>query len=288
MIFTLAAGLALSSCYKDDEGTPADVEPKYVIEDSSDPLDHARYAIFQNTGIYVLYQYDSLDYGWDVSSISKNRLVKTTDRTVLADGMEYMNLVLMDYYTDEFKRHYFPFRILLAQEVNNERENTLLTDRFAASGRSYLAIGRLAEGKTPATADDMNLAKGVIHGELWGNIIYANGLVMIPAGFFSPSEEYYEQDLSGESNKDDPATLLAMGFWSYDEHNVLSAYCTPDYKADVNDFVEMVTSHTAAEMSALMGSYAILKQKYNILVTAVREATGVDLQEIGNRKPAAR
>ena len=62
-------------------------------------------------------------------------------------------------------------------------------------------------------------------------------------------------------------------------------YMFPDMAGDVSDFVEMITSHTADEMKAEMEGYETLLVKYNILIEAVKDACGVDLQAIGDNKP---
>jgi len=289
LLLFISASLAFTSCYKEDSIHAELGEPRYTIEDSSDPLDHARYVTFQNTGIYVLYDYEEVDYKWNINSstLSSNRLVLQEDRGVLTKSMTYLDRVLFDYYSDSFAKQYFPLKILLADTVANT-SIPALDDRLCASGRSYLAIGQLHVDGMPSTADELNVAKGVVNGELWGSIFYGHDLIVIPDSFFAFSEEYYGADFNAMPEKDDPATLYKLGFWSYNEASVSSSdYPAPDRAADVNDFVERITSHTAAEMEELMAKYSLLQQKYTILVNAIKENYGIDLQAIGENKPAA-
>ena len=57
----------------------------------------------------------------------------------------------------------------------------------------------------------------------------------------------------------------------------------PKRELDISDFVRMITTHSAAQMLELMEGYEILRIKYDILIKAVKDNCGVDLQAIGNK-----
>jgi hypothetical protein len=282
LLFILAVAVAFASCYK-EEALKADLqEPKYVIEESSDPLDHARYEIYRNTGVYVLYDYTYADYKWNVSSISNYEMTLQEDRDVLSDGMAYLDKVFLSLYDDKFKGSYFPYKILLAGQIKHLIA-TSQQDIICAPGRSYLAIGRLRQDVIPATSEELKTARGEINGVFWGYRMYANGLVRIPDSFFEVTDaEVYGVNMENQADKESPAFLYGHGLWSYDELNGPSAYMAPDQTGDVADFVRMMTSHNEQEMKALMSSYPKLSQKYTILRNAIIAGTGVDLQQIGN------
>lgn len=271
--------LVLLSCYDEDSIKTTIGEPKYEIKDSEDPLDHARYEIFEKTGVYVLYEYDDTDYLWNVSSASRNRLTRQTDRNVLLEGVNYLKKALLDYYDNDFKTNYFPLKILLADTVSLDYQ---LVDTYCVTGRSYLAIGKLRDGSIPESADELNEAKGIMHGYLWGNIIYANSLIEIPETFFEPGGDMY-----GIKNPEVTTieALRKLGFWEFDETNSGGDTYFPSMANDVNDFVKMITSHSKTELDVYLNAYPILKNKYEILVLAVKTACGVDLQAIGENKP---
>jgi len=102
LLFLFAILLLLPSCYQEEDIEAVKGTPRYIIEDSSDPLDHEIYEIFRRTGVYVLYDYTLYDYLWDLGSLnnSTNRLTLQTDRTVLLEGVKYLKKVLMDFYSD--------------------------------------------------------------------------------------------------------------------------------------------------------------------------------------------
>jgi len=52
---------------------------------------------------------------------------------------------------------------------------------------------------------------------------------------------------------------------------------------DISDFVKTIVTHSSAQMQELMDGYEILRIKYDILIKAVKDNCGVDLQAIGNK-----
>ena len=52
-----------------------------------------------------------------MSTVLDVELIKQTDKVTLNEGLAYLDNVLFQYYTDDFKKHYFPFKILLADSV---------------------------------------------------------------------------------------------------------------------------------------------------------------------------
>lgn len=271
---------AVSSCYKEDSLTPDNEAPKYTIADSEDPAQHYLYEFWQNTGVYILSEYDDVDYMWNVNSTSDYKITRM-EPDVLDDAVEYLKEVLTEIYGREFAKKYFPFKILLAGQI----ENSYIEDEDAAGGygRSYIAIGQLRsevlESMTPAQKL-VNLGK--INGILWGNFIYTNNLITISEGFFTPSQEYYGQNLENIFPDEEPdIAIKKTGMWKFDEGGVYETML-PEEAGDVAGFVEMILTHTAEEMQAEMEGYDILLIKYNALISAVKEACGIDLQALGD------
>ena len=106
-------GVFLSSCYKEENIEGEEDEPKYKVEDSEDPLDHFIYGFYHDYGVFILYDYEEVDYRWNMSTVLDVELIKQTDKVTLNEGLAYLDNVLFQYYTDDFKKHYFPFKILL-------------------------------------------------------------------------------------------------------------------------------------------------------------------------------
>ncbi len=57
----------------------------------------------------------------------------------------------------------------------------------------------------------------------------------------------------------------------------------PSREGDLADYVRYIVTHSSAEMQALMEGYDTMKIKYNILIKAVKDECGIDLQAIGDK-----
>ena len=273
----------LTACYKEDPIHSERGEIPYKIEDSDNPALHYIYEYNQKTGVYILTDYSDVDFKWNVGSVSNNNLIRIKDG-VLDDAVEYLKTVLTEVYPEEFAKKYFPLKILLADSVSVKVGGT--DDDLVGSGRNYIAIGKLRKGKI--TKDEAQLAedRGLISGYLWGKIIYSNNLLTIPDGFFSPSEMYYGVSFESKEYKafrEDPNYPRKIGFWRYHPMNRLYKHINPTREEDVSDFVQMIVTHSEAQMQELMEGFENLRIKYDILIKAVKDNCGVDLQAIGNK-----
>lgn len=267
----------LTACYKEAAIHSDKGEIPYKIEDSSDPAKHYIYEYNQATGVYILSDYSDVDYSWNISAVSENSLVRI-DEDVLTDAVDYLKQVLTEVYPETFAKKYFPLKVLLADSIVNNSSD----DELTAYGRSYIAIGQLGEDDFPKSADAIKEARGYVSGNLWGNILYNNGMISIPDGFFSPSEEYYGQYVGDEEGSEDPDSQKRYGFWEYDPTAVYD-HMLPSREGDVADYVRYIVTHSSEEIQALMEGYDTMKIKYNILIKAVKDECGIDLQAIGDK-----
>ncbi len=273
----LMAALALSSCYHEKDITAEIGKPQYVIEDSEDSVGHFIYEFYQNYGVYILYDYSELDYRWNLNSTEllneDYNFIRQKDKAALSLGIEYLEKTLFQFYNDGFKQKYFPIKILLADTIINGSYSSGNKDDIAFTGRNYLAIGRIRQDLENLSDEELKERRGIIHGKLWANNIYTNGLIEIPQEFFEPGLEYYGKSLGKDA---DPR---AFGFWSTTGY----ANTAPTQNQDIDDFVRMITSHTQAEMEAEMADYELLRNKYEILLNYLNTQYHIDLQSIGNQ-----
>lgn len=279
----LVSGILISGCYGKEHITAELGKPRHEIKDSNDPLDKKIFNIYSSTGVAILYNYTELDYKWNLSSTSFTDfvLVKQTDRAVIENGIKYLDKVLFDYYDLNFKKKYFPLNFLLCDTLKNLTTKDLIT----LSGRNFMAIGKISRGVELTPDVNLNTAKGVINGALWGNHIYINGLMEFPADFFSPCEELYTYKI-GTKTDTPPFDAKKLGFWDKDpETSTTSTYMAPKKQGDINQFIQQITSSTYQEMMTKMNGYPILYNKYIILTTFFKEKYNIDLQAIGNNKP---
>lgn len=268
----------LTACYKEDPIHSERGEIPYKIEDSDNPALHYIYEYNQKTGVYILTDYTDVDFKWNVTTVVSNNNLTRIEDGVLDDAIEYVKAVLTEVYPEEFAKKYFPLKVLLADNITTRYDK----DALSLAGRSFIAIGQLHKGTIPTDEAELTDIRGTISGTLWGYYIYSNDLMTIPEGFFSPSEKYYGVSFNKTVYQDDPEYPRKVGFWRYDPDGVNKWMC-PKRELDISDFVQMITTHSAAQMQELMEGYEILRIKYDILIKAVKDNCGVDLQAIGNK-----
>ena len=289
-IFTLILLVTtISSCYKEKPLASELGKPKYIIEDSEDPARHYVYNLWKDTGTFILEKYDSLDYKWNVSSLSNNIITLIPEEEineVYSPSIDFLRATLLDYYNVEFIKKYFPTRIFLAQKIDDDRyDMDIWNDQTCQHGRAYLALGRLRKDAFPKTAEETLYVKGKINAMLWADFIVENHIFTIPEVFFTPCEDYYGKSMSADKeHRDDPEYIKKMGFWQYDEKNISNQWILPTRSEDIADFIEMIVTHSEEQMKEILKGYETLTVKYNIILSSIKEGTGVDLQAIGDHK----
>ena len=221
-----------------------------------------------------------------MSTVLDVELIKQTDKVTLNEGLAYLDNVLFQYYTDDFKKHYFPFKILLADSVQVLKNGVWYPDEPATAGLSFL--GRIRNGIGEIPADSLFELRGKVQAAFWANFLYNNEMMDLPEAFWNISEDYYGGNLKlvdGNSGlKPDEIDMKKYGFWDRDRtaDNGTNYCMAPNKTLDINQFIDMVTTHTTAEMEALIAPYDRLKDKYHLLVNQLKEVYGVDIQAIGN------
>ena len=251
-------------------------------------MDHFIYGFYHDYGVFILYDYEEVDYRWNMSTVLDVELIKQTDKVALNEGLAYLDNVLFQYYTDDFKKHYFPFKILLADSVQVLKNGVWYPDEPATAGLSFLGIGRIRNGIGEIPADSLFELRGKVQAAFWANFLYNNDMMALPEAFWIISEDYYGGNLKlvdGNSGlKPDEIDMKKYGFWDRDRtaDNGTNYCMAPNKTLDINQFIAMVTTHKTAEIEALIAPYDRLKDKYHLLVNQLKEVYGVDIQAIGN------
>ncbi len=286
IMMLLTAVLALSACYKEAALDREVHDPAFTIEDSSEPGKHAIYELYKNFGIATFYEYNDVDYKWNMNSYSNYNATRI-DPAFLEPAMNYLEDVFFGLYDNSFKKSYMPFKIYLASELTSESSDET-TDVYATSVRSGMIVGRLREDALPKTPEEYKAAAGELSASLWANYLVQNERLSIPDEFYDVSKDYYGvNSLSSAVNLQD---YMTEGFLDYDHTNSLNNGTTylflPKAEMDIYQYVQKITTTSSEEMQAFCKKYDKIRIKYNILVNAVKSATGVDLQAIGDQVAA--
>lgn len=280
--------LVCASCYQDEDITGEQQMPKYKVEDSSDPADHFIYEFYRNYNSFILYQYEDVDYMWNMSGILPVYLVRQTEPAALNEGIRFMERAFFNYYGDRFKKEYFPFKILMADSVQVVKSGTLYPNEPASAGLSFLSIGNIRAGISEILKDSLIYLRGEINATFWANAMYDNERFQLPEVFWNISGDYYGKNLKNEPENEEIPVLdidvKKYGFWEQAPDNANPKYycMAPKETQDIYQFIRMITTHTKAEMEALIAPYSKLKDKYYFLINQLKDVYGVDIQAIGN------
>lgn len=276
----------VSACYSHEELTVEPGKPKFKIEDSTDPVDHEIYEINKKTGIQILYDYKPNDYRWNLGSVQTTSDFDTVmlpkKREALTLGMKYVNTTLLRHYSEDFKRHFFPLRIFLADSIYHRARKKEI---MVAPGRDHILIGNINKSiLEKITPKQLKERQGLLNATLWSKFFLEKEGVEFPPAFGTLSQDYYNHFLNKPPLKTmDPRE---MGFWEKIQNTMDIYPRTPkDEKEDVFFFIQKMTSFDNETLDQQMKGFPVLIQKYNILRKYLIEVHKIDIQEIGNSEP---
>lgn len=280
LVMILASPL-LTSCQMEDKIVSELGKPKYVIEDSDDPIDHLIYEIYKETGTQIIYNFDPEDAQWNLgTSALLAPAYKPIDISIpekkeaLAKSLQLLKSGFLDKYPVEFQKKYMPLRVFMCDSIGARRQ--FLVDQ----GRDHIAMNVYTPDDKKMTEEQyIKAIKPELHGITWRHIFtYRIG---IPEHFMSFSGEWYGKNLPYE-RKDPDYDIRMDGFWSYDELNSFKFYHAIKAEEDIADYVVRMTTVSEAENMEAMKGFDIMISKYKVLREFIKQQTGLDLQQIGN------
>jgi hypothetical protein len=285
--FSLIYILLFSSCFKNEEIIGDLEEPRFHLPTGDSEIDQYIRNYYNKYNSYLLYDYAELDYTWSVTQILSLTLIKQTNEDLLFEGTKYLEKTWGDYYTDEFKKDFFPYKIFLADSVISSSLSMGDKDEVCYPNINTLCVGLIREGIESLTPDSLLYIRGEINATFWGKYLYKNNYVTVADNFFKISgDENYDSNLRNNPENEgvpaDEIDLKTYGFWVREEGPSSYYVMSPNYTQDVYRFVFEITTHTKEEMDAKMEGYPKLIEKYKVLINHFKEHYGVDLQAIGD------
>lgn len=264
--------LMLFSCYNEDDIVVEKGENKYNLQDSDDPVEKYRYNFYNDFGSVILYDYALSDYTWNITHtyFATFELEKVKDENKAA-GLDYAKKVFLEAYPENFKKKFFPFKILLAESLQAyDWMVDGMVDYHAKGGKGFLCIGRVNDNVGTLTKEDLYTARAGVNTEFWMTYMFGFNRFKIPDSYYAVSEAYYDQELT-EGVIEDYGFVWADTSWG--------TYFPGPY-LDLKTFIEYIFAHTNKEMQDLCNKYPKIKQKYDILVYAMKDQFGYDLTSL--------
>jgi hypothetical protein len=277
------ASVFFTACYDSDDISSelGDINAE-VPMDSSNPVDHYIYEFYTKYKSVILYDYEEPFYNWDFNTIKGLEHHLQTDKEVLAKALDYSEEVFFDIYDDEFKKKYFPLRILLSDSINKPGDG--LKDILSESSTAYVSIGSIRNEYLDALTDDKRLAaKTAINKSLWLGYIKMNNYYEIPESFKDLGRQYINVNLKTlPENEDTDVDMCKYGFWVNRNGDQISGngWSPQDYEDDFVTFLEFIISNKKSDLQDRLNENALLNEKYEIVIDYIKLTFDFDLQSI--------
>lgn len=289
-LFVLLAAFTMffaASC--SDEDTPeANTTPEPVWSNASLPQGNHDYdktilELNKRYGILPLYRFDKKDYEWNVTSHNtwsydsiRDRTnggieVEVADTNYVADLLALLQQSVLQFFPDSMVTKIFPMKVLLANTITNvsstftgKTPESQKTKENCYSGYDFLIFaGANSSTASMTTAQRYKYKSDAM--EMIFDRAVSNGNITYPAEFAT---------VSTYSNETINRGYQALGFFS-------SYVPTPSY--DFQLYLENIVSMTTATMtSRYLNRYPRIKQKYDIVVSYMKEQYGIDLVAIAD------
>lgn len=292
LIATLLGTLTIlvSSCYREKPITSELGKPKYKI-DSSIP-EVAK--LYKESSIQIIYQFDPATVNWNLGKGNKGvySAIDANDpdkMAALKANLPYLIDQFINLYPQDFQREHMPLRVILCDTIKGVRSRD--KEEFSWHGIDHLSINIYREGdhykvnrkKVPWTDMETYYQAAIpqLHIRLFEHLSAYKA--EWPHSFFDFAEGSYDINLVKRADAPN-FNPREYGFWTYDEDSMATAwYHTITKEKDVSDFVTRMVTKSETENLEAMEGFPILRAKYDILRTFIKEQYKFDLQEIGNK-----
>ena len=287
-LYILFLSFLFTACDKEDHLTPSNVgRDWFTIEDSNDPVDHAIYQFYTETGIPVFYNdtigeetrvdhwgnsythYEILQFGSSSlggtetpNPFSSYELCPKED---VVDGLEFLREEIVPVLPESIKITSF----LLLKSLTPW--NPAVVSNEAFKGLNTVLISRVSELKDMSDAERLNM-KGAIFNAVLATPV--SGYTEELAAFYQATRSCYTENLYGCAgwyfyNRYGFSDPRAVGFLKdpnpYDYGNM------PTEIQDVGMYIKAMFTHTPEEFEALYGTFSVVMTKYEIMKTVLRD-----------------
>ena len=287
-LYILFLSVLFTACDKEDHLTPSKVgKDWFTLEDSNDPVDHAIYQFYTETGIPVFYNdtigeetrfdhwgnsythYEILQFrssslgGTETPNpFSSYELCPKED---VVDGLEFLREEIVPVLPESIKINSF----LLLKSLTPW--NPAVVSNEAFKGLNTVLVSRVSELKDMSDAERLKM-KGAIFNAVLATPVssYTEEL----AAFYQATRGCYTENLyycSGWNfyNRygfSDPRTV---GFLK--DPNPYDYSYFPTETQDVGMYIKAIFTYTPEEFEALYGTFSVVMTKYEIMKTVLRD-----------------
>lgn len=287
-LYILFLSVLFTACDKEDHLKPSNVgRDWFTIEDSNDPVDHAIYQFYTETGIPVFYNdtigeetrvdhwgnsythYEILQFGSSSlggtetpNPFSSYELCPKED---VVNGLEFLREEIVPVLPESIKITSF----LLLKSLTPW--NPAVVSNEAFKGLNTVLISRVSELKDMSDAERLNM-KGAIFNAVLATPV--SGYTEELAAFYQATRSCYTENLYGCAgwyfyNRYGFSDPRAVGFLK--DPNPSDYGSMPTEVQDVGMYIKAMFIYTPEEFEALYGAFSVVMTKYEIMKTVLRD-----------------
>ena len=271
LFYIFIVAVALFSCNKEESITAERGDNPYALKDSNDPVKHYFYDYAKKYSSIIRTEYEESEYVWNLTGNNDYTVEKSENITEA--HLQYLKDVFLELYPNDFIKKYFPFKILLAKSFTYFSEVTWSDENGAGiAGNSFVLIGKLDENIEDMTAEEKTANMAEINANFF-RLFEKNGRFIVPVKFHNLVAANYNR---GPYILKEGQTMEDIGFvWMNKSWGQF-----PSFELDFVKFMEYIFSHTNEQMDELCDNHSLIKQRYELLIKAIKEQMDLDIRTI--------
>lgn len=250
-------------CTDDEEPLSKFKNSKYDLSEGEEgSVQRDIYNFYTKYNCLLMLEADSSDYKYNFEK-PNNITIVNSDKAYHKAGIEFLNEVWLNNYSEEFKKNNLPFSIILCDKIFDTKKNII--DVYASHG--FVAISGV-NGNLASMTDEkkQSLSKKINFMFLGSNMFQFRKDLILPNKFYAVCMNLYEDQDKIYSEEE----IFPLGFLSTD-------WPRPSTDQDAVDFIRFITLNTQSYIDRINSTYPKIKEKYDILKKHFADTYNIDI-----------
>lgn len=283
----MMALFAFASCSDDDdvEAYSGD-EPVWseaILPQGNHDYDKTIMALHKRYGFLPVYRFCTKDYSWNVTSHNDYSVDKTTgkitfgivaapaDTNYVSDGLELMQQTVLQFLPDSIVKKTFPMLVFLADSIISASPKDIagteavFDKELVYSGYDFFIFSGFNRKTSSMTASQRKSYRTAAMTMVFKRAV-DNGVITYPSAFAS---------VSTYDDNEHRSNYRQLGFVET---------IVPSAKYDLKTYLKAIVSMTTTQFQQQYANYPLVKKKYDIIVSYMKQQYGIDLQTIADAR----
>jgi lipoprotein len=274
-ILWFIAGILLYSCAKEDAiDSELKTYRRSYDSTSTDPVKKFEADYYYKYDKVFITDVDTVDYLFNFK-YKNNIFIEQAEQneTHLLAGIKLMKDLFLDAYTPEFIKEYFPFSLILGDDIlDNTGYTTKQVDMFVANSFIALNIGKMTQN---LNTEERKQLSAKLHKALLVDICWQNTKSINLDQFFKHTESTYGKKQNKEFTKEE---LYEAGYINPDPSTFFHTIF-PTKNSDIQDWINFILLTPQEELTEIINTYDLMKVKYQSLDETLKNF-GIDYRTL--------